>query len=122
MDFGELLGAVPLWGLFAATVAVSHLAVEVGAWVAKLALRRREKEPEGPLNDAVSAYSSVMYLHPSASIGPEAAMDEGWNLIVGLTFYPGRNSRTRTVAGERWMPLLPVATNGTFLVDTDNRY
>jgi hypothetical protein len=72
-----------------------------------------------PLNDAVSIYSSVTYMHQSAAPGPAGADDEAWNFTVGLMIYPMRNARTSTVAGQRWMPLLPVADNGSFLVDTN---
>ena len=39
---------------------------------------------------------------------------------IGLAFYPQRNARSSTVAGQCWMPLLPVANNGYFLVNTNH--
>ncbi|MEX0728727.1 MAG: hypothetical protein WD065_20810 [Planctomycetaceae bacterium] len=39
-----------------------------------------------------------------------------------ISIYPRRNSRSNTVAGERWMPLLPTANNGSFIVDASNNY
>ncbi|MEX0725995.1 MAG: DUF6666 family protein, partial [Planctomycetaceae bacterium] len=67
-----------------------------------------------PLSNAVSVFSNVTYMHQSASPGPNGANDEAWNFIVGISIYPRRNSRSQTVAGERWMPLLPTANNGSF--------
>lgn len=75
-----------------------------------------------PFSDAVGLFSSVTYMHQSASPGPAAASDDAWNFSVGISIYPRRNARTTTVAGERWMPLLPVANNGSFLVDISQHY
>jgi hypothetical protein len=75
-----------------------------------------------PLNDHVGAYSLVTYMHPSAAPGPAAAREEAWSFVVGLSFYPAHNARTRTIAGQCWTPHLPVATNGYFLVDASQTY
>jgi hypothetical protein len=75
-----------------------------------------------PFSDAVALFSSVTYMHQSASPGPAAASEDAWNFSVGISLYPKRNARTMTVAGERWMPLLPVANNGSFLVDISQHY
>ncbi len=75
-----------------------------------------------PLSDVVSVFSSVTYLHQSGAPGGESSNDEAWNFTVGISIYPGRNARSNTVAGQRWMPLLPVANNGSFLVDTNKGY
>lgn len=75
-----------------------------------------------PLSDRVGLYSMVTYMHQSGRAGPLAAREDAWNFSVGITFYPGYNARTRTVAGQCWMPQLPVANNGYFLVDTNQVY
>ena len=75
-----------------------------------------------PFSDSVGLYASVSYMHQSASPGDEGAKDDAWNFTIGVAFYPGHNARTTTVAGQRWMPLLPVANNGRFLVDASNNY
>ncbi len=72
-----------------------------------------------PLNDRVALYASVTYMHPSASAGPQGSEENAWNFTVGLAFYPGANARSSTVAGQCWAPQLPVASNGSFLVDTN---
>lgn len=75
-----------------------------------------------PLNDAVSLYSLVSYMHASAAPGPAAADENAWNFTIGLALYPARNARSTTVAGQCWMPQLPVANNGYFLVDTNRTF
>jgi hypothetical protein len=67
-------------------------------------------------------YAQVTYMHPSSSPGPAGAQEEAWAFLVGLSFFPGRNARTQTVAGQCWMPLVPVSNNGYFLVDTNRTY
>ncbi len=73
-----------------------------------------------PLSDRVGLYTLVTYMHQSSSAGAVGSTEEAWNFTTGLSFYPRRNARTGTVAGQCWMPQLPVANNGTFLVDTNN--
>jgi|GEM_PF-2644240 len=75
-----------------------------------------------PLNDVVSVVSSVTYMHQSGSPGGDSSYDEAWNFSIGICIYPGRNARSTTVAGQQSMPLLPVANNGSFLVDTSRTY
>jgi hypothetical protein len=75
-----------------------------------------------PLSDAVTLYTTVTYMHQSASLGVGGADDEAWNFSIGISLYPRRNARSNTVAGQRWMPSLPVANNGSFLVDTSRNF
>jgi hypothetical protein len=75
-----------------------------------------------PITDRLSGYANVMYMKPSARqgvspTGAVAAAQEFWNIGAGLTWYPGRAARSRTVAGRQWMPYMPVANNSSFLVD-----
>jgi len=72
-----------------------------------------------PLSDRLAVYSLVTYMHQSASAGGIAATEDAWNFTVGLSFYPAANARWNTVAGQCWTPMLPVANNGYFLVDTN---
>lgn len=73
-----------------------------------------------PLNDWFGLYTLVTYMHPSGGAGPAASEEDGWNFTIGVTFYPGRNARSSNVAGQCWMPDLPVANNGYFFVDTNH--
>jgi hypothetical protein len=75
-----------------------------------------------PLNNFTSVYTNVTYMAPSQSPGPLAGPDEAWNFTIGLAFYPRLNAYSPNVFGRRWMPLMPVANNGTFLVDTNAWY
>ena len=57
------------------------------------------------------------YMRPSATPSFAAAIESAYSIGFGLSFYPGGCAATRTVAGNCWMPYLPVANNGSFLVD-----
>ena len=72
-----------------------------------------------PLSDAASVYSLVTYMHQSGAGGAVAASEDAWNFSIGLALYPGRNARSTMVAGQCWLPQLPVANNGYFLNDTN---
>jgi hypothetical protein len=75
-----------------------------------------------PFSDSMALYANVMYMHQSASAGGAGAQEDAWNFTTGISFYPGHNARSTNVSGQRWMPLLPVANNGSFLVDASNWY
>ena len=70
-----------------------------------------------PLNDYVSLFSNLQYLKPSAAPGASGSTQDSFNISFGLAFYPKAAARNRTVAGRAWMPYMPVANNGSFLVD-----
>jgi hypothetical protein len=75
-----------------------------------------------PLNHRWSLFYGFHYIKPSADAGHPEFEEEIWNVTGGLVFYPGRNARAQSVSGNRWLPLLPVADNGTFAVDQDVHY
>jgi len=75
-----------------------------------------------PLRERLALYSLVTYMHPSARPGPIGALEESWCFAIGLAFYPGYNAKSATVADRCWMPLVPVANNGTFLADTNRTF
>jgi hypothetical protein len=75
-----------------------------------------------PLSPYWSLYTLVTYMHPSASAGPAGAVEEQWNFTVGMSLDLGARARTATIVGDRWAPLLPVASNGYFLVDASQWY
>jgi hypothetical protein len=72
-----------------------------------------------PISERVALYAEGTYMRPSAVPSANAAIENGYSIGFGLAFYPGGNAGTRTVAGNCWMPYLPVANNGSFLVDTN---
>lgn len=71
-----------------------------------------------PLNDYVSVYANMQYMHPSAAAGPQGSTESSWYVGAGLSYTIGGWARSRTVAGNGWLPLMGVANNGTFLVDS----
>ncbi|HEX4149834.1 MAG TPA: hypothetical protein VHY20_12635, partial [Pirellulales bacterium] len=73
-----------------------------------------------PLSNSISLYTLVTYMRPSDRPSAAAAEEDAWNFTIGLSFTTRRNARSSTVAGQCWMPQLPVANNGFFLVDTNN--
>jgi hypothetical protein len=77
---------------------------------------------EVPLNDRVAMYASFHYILPSTSAqgandAQNAFSEEYWSLSVGFTVYLGGCARSNNVLGHRWMPLLPVADNGSFALE-----
>ncbi len=76
---------------------------------------------EVPLSERCSLYANAQYILPSTSGGDDASRnmfaEEFWNVSVGFAFYPNCNAVSKSVCGRRWMPLLPVADNGSFAVD-----
>ena len=75
-----------------------------------------------PLSERVLLYSLVTYMHPSSRPGPAGSREEAWNFTVGIAWMMGAARPSSTVYGNRWMPQLPVANNGTFLVDASQTY
>ncbi|MBL8829668.1 MAG: hypothetical protein JNM18_22005 [Planctomycetaceae bacterium] len=69
-----------------------------------------------PVTSRIAAYANLNYMKPSAAGGIAGSTEEYFDLGFGLSFIPG-GSRTRNVTGQRWMPLMPVANNGSFMVD-----
>ena len=70
-----------------------------------------------PLTERVSLYAQGVYMPPNASPGPNGSSRDAYNIGVGLAWFPGRNARTRTVNGARWLPYMPLGNNSNFLVD-----
>jgi hypothetical protein len=78
-----------------------------------------------PINRRLALYADAAYMLPRQSAGisasgAAAAAQVTWSISFGVNFYLGcSSSGSATVAGNPFMPLLPVADNGTFMVDTD---
>ena len=75
-----------------------------------------------PLSDYLALYGNFQYMHPSASPGATADSESAWYIAFGLQYYVGGTARSSTIAGNCWLPLLPVANNGNFLVDTFRQF
>jgi hypothetical protein len=77
---------------------------------------------EAPLSDRLSLYANGSYFRPSASGGPLAAIESGYDVGFGVVWYFGRNAISHSLNGRCWTPYLPVANNSTFLVDQSEEY
>ncbi len=71
-----------------------------------------------PMSDYVSLYSNFQYMHPSSASGNVGQGEASWYIAFGLQFYLNGAAYSQTVAGNCWVPLMPVANNGNFLVDS----
>jgi len=72
-----------------------------------------------PISDYAALYTNAQYMAPSSRPGDLGSTEDTWNIGFGIAFYVGGNARTRTVAGSCWSPLMNVANNGTFMVDSN---
>ena len=72
-----------------------------------------------PVTQRVALYASGEYMKPAVSASLAGAAENAYTIGFGLAFFPRGSSRNRNVAGDRWMPYLPLANNGNFLIDTD---
>jgi hypothetical protein len=75
-----------------------------------------------PLNTWMAINTVVTYMRPAVGAGPAGGQQDEWSFYIGLTLYPRHDSRTPTVAREGWSPLMPIASNGTFFVDSSKYY
>jgi hypothetical protein len=82
MDFGLLINALPLWILFVLTATMSIIAVEAGTRLAKVVLRRQEKEPEGPLGSLVNSVLGLLALILAFAFGMTAARFDARKQLV----------------------------------------
>ena len=69
-----------------------------------------------PLNHSTSLYGNFTYAAPGSATGLVGAAEEQWYVSVGLVFSLGAKAQSATVSGNRGLPLLPVANNGSFLI------
>ncbi len=69
------------------------------------------------ISDRLAVYINAALLKPSANAGGAGSAELGYQLAAGFVFYPTCGARSCSVAGRKWMPLMPVANNGTFWID-----
>jgi hypothetical protein len=72
-----------------------------------------------PLNHRWSLFTLITYMHPSSRPSMDGSEEEAWNFTIGVSLTWGRETCSETVAGHAWMPLMPLANNGYFFVDTN---
>jgi hypothetical protein len=73
---------------------------------------------EVPLSERVALYGEAQYMRPSSEAGPGASVQDAFSVGFGLEFFPNGSAKNPTAAGRCSMPVLPLANNGTFLVDS----
>lgn len=72
-----------------------------------------------PLTERVALTAGGSYMKPTASSGIAASVENAYSLSVGLAIFPGAGAKRGSVAGNCWMPYLPLADNMNFLSDTN---
>ena len=75
---------------------------------------------QAPLTDRLALYANAMYMPPNNAPGPNGSTLDAYNVGVGFAWFPGRNARTRSVNGARWLPYMPIGNNSNFLVDASH--
>jgi hypothetical protein len=75
-----------------------------------------------PLSSQLALYGNMQYMRPTAAAGEDASRLQGYDIGVGILWYPGRNACTSTVNGSCWTPYLPMANNANFLVDQNKTF
>jgi hypothetical protein len=71
---------------------------------------------EAPLSNYLSLYGNFNYAVPSAGAGPNGSGEEQFNIQLGIAYFIGGKAQSRSVTGQRGLPLLDVANNSTFLI------
>lgn len=71
---------------------------------------------EAPLSRWFSLYGNANYAVPGASAGPRGSGEEQFAAQFGVAYYFGGKAASPTVTGQKGLPLLDVANNGSFLV------
>lgn len=74
-----------------------------------------------PIAENMALFAGFNYIMPSTSGGADddRYAEETWNVSAGISFYPRGNAKSRTVSGQTWMPLMPVADNGSFALEAN---
>ena len=81
-----------------------------------------------PLSPSCALFGGFHYILPSTAGGgfhagrDDVFAEEFWNVSVGVAFYPGAKAGSRSVCDHRWLPLLPVADNGSFVIEAHPGY
>lgn len=75
-----------------------------------------------PVGPKWAAYADLQYMVPSARAGAAGASEDSFYIGFGIMFYPGSNSRSQTMSAKSWLPWLPVANNGSFIVDSNRSF
>jgi hypothetical protein len=75
-----------------------------------------------PLSQSLALYANGAYFHPSASASPDAAIESGYDISMGIAWYFGGGARSHAINGRCADPYMPVANNSNFLVEQNHPY
>lgn len=70
-----------------------------------------------PLSERLALYANGSYFRPSASAGPAAAIEAGYDVSLGVAWYFGGHAVSHSINGACGLPYMPMANNSNFLVD-----
>lgn len=71
---------------------------------------------DAPLSRWFSLYGNANYAVPGAAAGPRGSGEEQFAMQFGVAYFFGGKAVSPTVTGQKGLPLLDVANNGSFLV------
>ncbi|MEX0977384.1 MAG: hypothetical protein WDZ48_00935 [Pirellulales bacterium] len=71
---------------------------------------------QAPLNDALALYGNFVFSQPGSATGIVGSNEQEWAFGAGVTYFFGGKAVSPTVSGQKGLPLLPVANNGSFLI------
>src|SRR3954467_8536930 len=71
---------------------------------------------KAPLSCNCALYGNFSYAAPSAPAGAGGSGEEQFSIQTGLVYYFGGKAVSRSVTGQRGLPLLDVANNGSFMI------
>lgn len=71
---------------------------------------------QAPVSDYTSIYGNMTFAFPGSGTGAAGSNELEWNLGVGLSYSLGGKAVSPNVSGQKGLPLLPVANNGSFLI------
>jgi hypothetical protein len=71
---------------------------------------------QAPMSDTLALYTNVTFAFPGSKTGAVGSNELEWNIGGGLAYYFGGKAVSPTVSGQKGLPLLPVANNGSLLI------
>lgn len=69
-----------------------------------------------PMSDNWSTFASANYVAPRTPSGPLGSGQEQFSASIGIAYYFGGNAASKSVTGNKELPLLDVASNRSFLI------
>jgi hypothetical protein len=70
-----------------------------------------------PLSDRLALYANGSYFRPSEAAGVVAAVENGYDVGMGIVWYFGRHAVSHSINGACGLPYMPLGNNSNFLVD-----